>query len=71
MQNISLVVDKKQFYLLKLLKQFRISTECPSRDDIRIAGGWVRDNLLGLPSYDIDVALADCTGVDFAEAFSK
>lgn len=34
---------------------------------IRIAGGWVRDKLLGMASDDIDVALDDCSGVEFAE----
>jgi hypothetical protein len=31
-----------------------------------VAGGWVRDKLLGLPSDDIDIALDDCSGVEFA-----
>ena len=34
---------------------------------IRVAGGWVRDKLLGHESDDIDVALNDCSGIDFAE----
>ena len=29
---------------------------------VRIAGGWVRDKLLGYESDDIDVALENCTG---------
>lgn len=33
---------------------------------VRVAGGWVRDKLLGLESHDIDLALDDMTGVDFA-----
>eukprot|EP00904_Undaria_pinnatifida_P010376 jgi/Undpi1/6469/HiC_scaffold_20.g08948.m1 len=33
---------------------------------VRVAGGWVRDKLLGLENDDIDVALDDCTGVVFA-----
>ncbi|RYH16350.1 hypothetical protein EON65_30250 [archaeon] len=36
---------------------------------IRVAGGWVRDKLLGLPSkYDIDFALENSTGAKFALA---
>ncbi|KAF8167836.1 hypothetical protein B0H34DRAFT_683268 [Crassisporium funariophilum] len=38
-----------------------ISTTC------RIAGGWVRDKLLGSQSKDIDVALSDIMGLAFAE----
>ncbi|KAF7340077.1 tRNA nucleotidyltransferase [Mycena venus] len=37
-----------------------ISTSC------RIAGGWVRDKLLGMQSNDIDIALTDMMGDDFA-----
>lgn len=39
------------------------ATEC------RIAGGWVRDKLLGLPSHDLDVTLSSCAGYPFAQAF--
>ena len=39
-----------------------------SRPDsvIRIAGGWVRDKLLGIESCDIDIALEDTSGAEFA-----
>ncbi|KAJ7480166.1 hypothetical protein B0H11DRAFT_1725232 [Mycena galericulata] len=45
-----------------------LSTSC------RIAGGWVRDKLLGMQSNDIDIALTDMMGEDFAghlEAFAQ
>lgn len=32
---------------------------------LRVAGGWVRDKLLGLESHDIDIALNDMTGEQF------
>lgn len=35
---------------------------------VRVAGGWVRDKLLGLTTHDVDVALDTCTGVEFAHA---
>ena len=35
---------------------------------LRCAGGWVRDKLLGRESLDIDVALDNCMGREFAEA---
>ena len=41
------------------------------RTTVRIAGGWVRDKLLGRTSHDIDVTLDNCTGRDFAEAVNS
>jgi Poly A polymerase head domain len=34
---------------------------------LRVAGGWVRDKLLGLESNDIDIALDSMLGFNFAE----
>ena len=34
---------------------------------VRCAGGWVRDKLLGLGSDDIDLAVDNMSGVQFAE----
>lgn len=36
------------------------------KTQIRVAGGWVRDKLLGRESVDIDLALDNMTGVEFA-----
>jgi tRNA nucleotidyltransferase (CCA-adding enzyme) len=33
---------------------------------VRVAGGWVRDKVLGLQTHDVDIALDTCTGVEFA-----
>ena len=38
----------------------------PKTPTLRVAGGWVRDKLLGLESNDIDVALDTCVGAEFA-----
>lgn len=35
----------------------------------RIAGGWVRDKLLGMDSHDLDVSLSVMTGLNFAILF--
>ncbi|KAG6857615.1 hypothetical protein H0H87_010183 [Tephrocybe sp. NHM501043] len=37
----------------------------------RIAGGWVRDKLLGHDSNDIDIALSDMMGLEFAEHLAE
>ncbi|OQS04463.1 tRNA nucleotidyltransferase, partial [Thraustotheca clavata] len=34
---------------------------------LRVAGGWVRDKLLGIPSDDIDIAVDSGTGESFAQ----
>jgi len=37
---------------------------------MRVAGGWVRDKLLGIPSDDIDIAI-DMPGYDFAQLVAE
>lgn len=38
---------------------------------IRVAGGWVRDKLLGYDSNDIDIALNNQSGIEFATSINK
>ncbi|OCH92693.1 hypothetical protein OBBRIDRAFT_726351 [Obba rivulosa] len=47
----------------------RLKEEKGTQTACRIAGGWVRDKLLGSESNDIDIALENMMGVPFAEAF--
>jgi hypothetical protein len=46
-------------FLNDLCDHFKLKTE------IRVAGGWVRDKLLGLSSKDIDLTLSDFTAKQF------
>ncbi|KAI0063193.1 hypothetical protein BV25DRAFT_1915513 [Artomyces pyxidatus] len=48
-----------------LADQKGIVTSC------RVAGGWVRDKLLGSESHDIDIALTDMMGYPFAVEFAE
>lgn len=59
----------------RLIRDFVIqgSEHCPGLQ-IWIAGGWIRDRLLGIPSSDIDLALSNLTGRQFGtflETFSS
>ncbi|XP_048324968.2 CCA tRNA nucleotidyltransferase, mitochondrial isoform X2 [Ziziphus jujuba] len=53
-------VEKKIFdRLLGTLRHFGLQNQ------LRVAGGWVRDKLLGKDCYDIDIALEDMMGSEF------
>lgn len=38
---------------------------------VRVAGGWVRDKLLGKDNHDIDIALDNVTGRQFADTLNN
>ncbi|MCP4483746.1 MAG: hypothetical protein GY823_04175 [Flavobacteriaceae bacterium] len=38
---------------------------------LRVAGGWVRDKLLGFDSHDIDIALDKMMGQQFINLFHE
>ncbi|KAJ3219034.1 hypothetical protein HDU67_003024 [Dinochytrium kinnereticum] len=42
-----------------------------SNISLRIAGGWVRDKLLGLECGDVDIALDNILGLEFAQAVNQ
>lgn len=52
-------------FLLDVLKENNLNTT------LRVAGGWVRDKMYGKESDDIDIALDDMFGQEFAEIISK
>lgn len=63
--NLSIELTHDELSLINMLtevkKEFHLST------NIRIAGGWVRDRLLGLEGKDdIDIALDNMTGSEFS-----
>ncbi|KAL8709940.1 MAG: hypothetical protein Q9220_005390 [cf. Caloplaca sp. 1 TL-2023] len=43
---------------------------CP-QPQLRFAGGWVRDKLLGLGSKDIDIAISSMVGLEFGELLQE
>ncbi|XVE60770.1 hypothetical protein DITRI_Ditri05aG0154100 [Diplodiscus trichospermus] len=55
-------IEKKIFdRLLNTLRHFNLQTQ------LRVAGGWVRDKLLGKECYDIDIALDNMLGSEFVD----
>ena len=48
-------------FILGVLQEHNRNTVC------RVAGGWVRDKLMGKSSDDIDIALDDMFGEELAE----
>lgn len=52
--------------LLDVADYIEIETK-GARPQLRFAGGWVRDKLLGYASQDIDIAVDNMTGLRFAE----
>lgn len=48
-----------------------VSKSIPQHPTLRVAGGWVRDKLLGRDNKDIDIAIDNMSGADFANAVVK
>lgn len=66
------LLSKEEFSLFDTLKRFvAVSTSKVGKTHLRAAGGWVRDKLLGRDCHDIDVALDNITGEDFAFQFNE
>ncbi|XP_010256421.1 PREDICTED: putative CCA tRNA nucleotidyltransferase 2 [Nelumbo nucifera] len=65
--KIELVEKEKQIFhrLLEVLQHFNLQTQ------LRVAGGWVRDKLLGKDCYDIDIALDNMLGREFCEKVNE
>lgn len=63
--NVALIPTEKE------QKLFDLCLETSNREGkgtiVRVAGGWVRDKLLGLNNDDIDIALDNMTGEEFGE----
>ncbi|CAI8604255.1 unnamed protein product [Vicia faba] len=61
--TIDLTTIEKNIFnrLLATLTHFQLQTQ------LRVAGGWVRDKLLGKDCYDIDIALDNMMGTEFVD----
>nr|GLL44033.1 putative CCA tRNA nucleotidyltransferase 2 [Ipomoea trifida] len=65
--HIDLTAKEKQIFdrLLQVLRHFNLQTQ------LRVAGGWVRDKLLGKECCDIDIALDNMLGREFCEKVNE
>jgi len=65
--NVELSENEKKIFdfLLKVTLHFGTKTV------LRVAGGWVRDKLLGNFNHDIDIALDNMMGKEFAEQVNQ
>lgn len=61
-------LSHQELQLFELLCQAGLRTDLPGANPTicRVAGGWVRDRILGVPSDDIDIAVDNTTGLQFA-----
>lgn len=66
-EKIDLTEKEEKIFnrLLEVLKHFQLDTQ------LRVAGGWVRDKLLGKDCYDIDIALDNMLGREFCDKVNK
>jgi len=66
-ENAEILLTEKEDEVFSLLLDVcEKEKEEDKKLTLRVAGGWVRDKLLGLESNDIDVALDKCLGAEFA-----
>jgi hypothetical protein len=63
--NVSGVEEKIFKTLDRVVQDFDLNTE------VRVAGGWVRNKLLGLDGGDIDIALTNMSGLEFANHLKR
>ncbi|XP_077241459.1 polynucleotide adenylyltransferase family protein isoform X2 [Tasmannia lanceolata] len=66
-EKIDLTDKEKKIFdrLLHVIRHFKLDTQ------LRVAGGWVRDKLLGKDCSDIDIALDDMLGREFCEKVNE
>ncbi|WAR60924.1 hypothetical protein PtB15_13B175 [Puccinia triticina] len=75
-KNHEITLNRAESKLCGLLDQCTSRLRSSANQDLdsltlRIAGGWVRDKLLGVESNDLDIAISSLTGQDFATRFSQ
>ncbi|EPE35760.1 Poly A polymerase C-terminal region-like protein [Glarea lozoyensis ATCC 20868] len=72
-RKISLTAQEQRLrdLLLDVARFIDEAKQLQEKIELRWAGGWVRDKLLGIPSDDIDTAINSMTGLAFCEEMKK
>ena len=65
--NENVIIEPNEQELFNML----IKAAQPTGTTVRVAGGWVRDKLLGLNADDIDLVVDNMSGINFAKILSK
>lgn len=63
--------NQLRLVLLDVARYIDESKEIKEKLELRFAGGWVRDKLLGIQSHDIDTAINATTGLYFCEKMEE
>jgi len=63
--------NQLRLVLLDVARYIDESKEIKEKLELRFAGGWVRDKLLGIQSHDIDTAINATTGLYFCEKLQE
>jgi len=64
-----IILNDTETNCFKVIKDILIKNKC--KTICRVAGGWVRDKLLGIESDDIDIALNDMKGSELASLINS
>ncbi|CAG8507787.1 5647_t:CDS:10, partial [Dentiscutata heterogama] len=67
--NVTLTTEESELCNFLTLVTLYLKENCPELPlvELRIAGGWVRDKLLGYECNDLDIAINSMTGYEFGE----
>ena len=70
--EVTLNLSESERRLFTLLERVALdASQQAAVIELRVAGGWVRDKLLGLESDDIDIAVSNITSPAFVALLKK
>jgi len=64
-------LSEKEKFIISYLRSVKKSIPALRNVEMRIAGGWVRDKLMGTESDDIDIAISNMSGHDIVQILKR